>query len=63
MVSARTAHNAALTDAIEEHRTRMRLYLDQGLAEKAVDEFELMLEAQQQLAEWLRKTAYLDELT
>ena len=38
---------------------RTGLYLDEGLAQKAVDEFELMLEARKRLAEWLRKAALL----
>ena len=55
--AARDRAGAALVTAIARRRARMHRYLDLGLAQKAVHEYALMLDAKGRLAEWQRTTA------
>ena len=56
-IAARDRGEAAIANSIQRHRATMHRYLDLGLAQKAVDEYERVRRAKVQLYEWRRLTA------
>jgi len=54
---ARDRGDAALHQAIKQHRRRIKQYLDLGLAEKAAHEYEALVKARRRQAAWFKETA------